>query len=293
MRSFRFNPVFQQWVMVGAPDIEPETLTSAHLLDIGKNPHFVAAHYPRRLFTLEPPDSGVPRSPLQNDILMTEQPALGEYELLLYQGTADFWQFGTAEWMHWLSLLQHRLRQLARNPHLHHVAVWLPTAKLFSLRGYLRVGEVVATAHPLQYPRGNLDHELAEKLRREKLHTLYTGEEGWLYVPSAPLHPQEMWYLPYAAGSSIEEAKIGQRREVAYVLSRLLNILHGEWPEQSWVIQVHTEVVGGHHGSMWWVQIYADHLSQPGSVPLIPSPEGFAHVLHKILGHLDPPVGIE
>src|SRR5262249_16661097 len=145
MYTFRFNPVFEQWVMVGGPVVAPRSLKPADLLDVGRRDGFQAASYPRQPFILEPP-----RTPheLETSLLYQEQPPVGEYELLLYKQVPDFFSWDTAHWEAWLSLVQQRLCQALLNPHLHYVQLVLHTSALESIEGYQRVGDLIVTSHP-------------------------------------------------------------------------------------------------------------------------------------------------
>src|SRR4051812_27095540 len=124
MFAFRFNPVFDQCVMVGGVVLTPRAVQPAHLLDVGSRDGFVAATYPRQPFILEPAKARAPH-PQDAGMLYAEQAPVGEYELLLYNGPTDFFIWTSAEWDGWLKLVQQRIRQLHHNPYLHHLHLTL------------------------------------------------------------------------------------------------------------------------------------------------------------------------
>jgi hypothetical protein len=289
MYSFRYNPVYQRWVMVGPPVVPVEEITAAHRLDIGQRRSFTAATFPRHLFVLDADDSEVGHAHaavVNRDMLYTIQAPVGEYEVMLYDGDVDFWQWDTSMWDHWFMLIQHRLNQLYRNPHLQYVSFHFHTSLLFSLKDTLRVGDLWATSHPLEERPHRMDSALATRLRQESLFTIYTGAHGWLYVPSAPLHEQEVWYLPYEHLSSLEKLGAPERKEASYVMSNLMGRLHDEWPEQNWVIELHTALVHTDQETTWWLQIYKESTGNESPLPVKVAPEGFVHILHQLFGHL-------
>ena len=280
MFTFRFNPLFKQWVMVGGAVVAPQRVGPAHLLDVGAADGFQAATYPRQPFILEP--KGETAQP--GSLMHREEPAVGEYELLLYQGPQAFFDWDAAHWERWLTLLHHRLRQLHQNAHLHYVTVSLSTAALTTIENYQRVGDLIAASHPLHGFLPLLSTDLADRLRRkEPDFCLFDDSRGRLYVPPAPLHDQEIWYVPSAFRPGIDGLDSSERSQVAAVLSRLVHALHDEFPHRSYRLQIATELGGKDSDGTWWVQIYAEGPEHSLAVRTLP--EAFLAKLVLILGH--------
>jgi hypothetical protein len=279
MFTFRFNPLFKQWVMVGGAVVTPQQIGAANLLDVGAGNGFQAASYPRQPFILEP--KGETAEP--GSLMHREEPAVGEYELLLYQGEQHFFSWDVAHWEHWLSLLQHRLRQLHHNPYLHFASVSLSTSALASVENYQRVGDLIAASHPLHGFLPLLSSELAERLqRKEPDFALFDDDRGRLYVPPAPLHDQEVWYLPATLSPGIDGLGAADRHQVAVVLSRLMHALHEEFPHRSYRMHLATELGGSQNDGTWWIQIYAEGPERALTVRTLP--EAFLTKLALILG---------
>jgi hypothetical protein len=284
MYTFRFNPVFKQWVMVGGVVLSPRTVTSAHLLDIGKTRDFVAATYPRQPFILEP---GKPLAKTEHgEMLYEQQPPIGEYELLLYTGEREFFFWEKEQWEGWLTLLFKRIRQLHHNPLLHYVYPTLHTSALDSVEGFSRVGDLIASSHPLLGFLPSLENELADRIRtREKIFTVIDDERGQLYVPSAPLHEHEIWYIPAEHTSAIDNSSSATRAHCAEIMALLMGKLHDEFPHYSYILNVGTSMAGVGEKSTWWIQIHAD-IAETSILPIRTVPEGFLQRVRLILGRV-------
>src|SRR5690606_29626340 len=57
MYSFRFNPVFEQWVLLGGQFASSLAVSAAHKIDVGRQGDFAAVTYPRQPFLLDPPST--------------------------------------------------------------------------------------------------------------------------------------------------------------------------------------------------------------------------------------------
>ena len=284
MYTFRFNPVFDQWVMLGGAVAAPHQLSDAHILtkDGSKKREFLAAVYPRQPFLLEPPDT---HKNHHDSLLYAEHPAVGEYELLLHKGKKKFFNWEAAEWMSWLDLVQQRLLQAQHNPYIHYVNLTFHSSALESIEGYQRVGDLIATSHPIAGMVGVLDREIAQKLeKKEHLFTIWSGDQGRIYIPSAPLQEKELWYIPAEYQASFERVESEACAELAEVLAHVFNRLHAEYPDEAYVLRLYSQVVGKQEEATWWIQIFKEE-SQLGGALLVHSlPEAFVQQLKHLLG---------
>lgn len=287
MYTFRFNPVFKQWVLLGEQFPHQLVVSPSQRLDHGKvsHPDFFAVPHPRSPFLLDPPAK---HKRHDNDLLHGAEAPVGEYEILCYSGDKGFSQWNAQTWEDWLALFLERFRQLHANPHLHHVSLKLHTNALTTLGNELqRVGDLVATSHQISGMPHHLTEELLHKLQRsEHLFQVHAGEHGFLYVPSAPLNSHEVWYLPATHATSIDALTKAERHEFAYTMSLLMGVLSTEFDRENFVITVHTGMTSTpNHQGCWWVQIHQDTAGSTAIAQPKPLPERFVLLLRQLLAH--------
>lgn len=278
MYTFRFNPVFHQWVLLGGPVTMEERIEGAHFTDIGKSRDFGAIIHPRQPFLLEPPAA----KPFHQEkgLAFASKPPVGEYEILLYKGYKEFFAWDETTWETWFKLVQIRIRQFQHNPHLHHVHLVLHTSALESVEPYQRVGDLIATSHPVVGMMGELSVELAEKLHeKESVFHLLDDKYGRLYVPSAPLQEREIWYLPAQYQPGVDHVQETGRKHFARVMETLLKHLHAEYPYDHYVLVLHTALAGSEKDTTWWLQMYRDEGGVPSPLPTHGLPELFMREL--------------
>lgn len=270
MYILRFNPVFNQWVLLGAPIPAPVTIAPGNLLDIGKTKHLVAATYPRPIFMV---DERTTPAPGGEGRLYTDQAPIGEYELFLGFEHGNLFSWSPGLWEEWISLLQLRLLQVHHNPQLHQVLFALHTNALGTVQGYQRVGDLLATSHAIAGELPVVTPELAEKIgEKDWLYKIKTGKFGFLYVPSAPLAEHEIWYLPTTGKAGFEEVSKDERTSLAEMLSHLMAGLHAEYPHDHYVLRLYTSIASPNNESIWWLRVHRD-IPQGAIVPLRSFPE--------------------
>lgn len=287
MYSLRFNPIYKKWILCGPPVLPFEQIGKGHLLDLGKAGDFKVASMPRDILQMEQPTDRKFQKE-HADTLHLAHPPLGDYELVLYEGDRDFWDWDKKMWGKWLSLIQHRVLLLHANLNISQLYFELRTDWLFSLKSYTRAGELIGISHPVLESPSMSEFE-QEKLQKEELFTIYKGEYGWLYVPSAPMANKELWYLPYEAKGGIEHLERAGLEELAHVLSKLMSKLHDEWPNENWSLKLHLEVGATKKDYGWWLSInsLSPKLGEGCvALPVVSNPEGFVYVLHHLLGNL-------
>jgi hypothetical protein len=276
--------VFNQWVLLGGPVPVDLSLSKAHFLDVGKRNGFMAATYPRQPFMIEPPVQKM------NDehLLHKSQPAVGEYELFLYEGEATPFQWSAKEWEGWIMLASQRLLQLHHNPFVHHVSLSMHTGAFASVAGYQRIGDLIGTSHQISGAPAIITTELAEKIReKEAMFVVEETKFGGVYVPPAPLHSRELWYLPTGTHSGFEQIEPAERTALAKVLSVLFPALNAEFPDMHFMLSIHSNIAGMAEDATWWLQLH--QVDSPNSLALQTRalPESFAQHLHFMLGHAD------
>lgn len=284
MYTFRFNPVFQQWVLLGEQRLQTVNIQEAHkILPIPHEaPHFQAATYPRQPFVLDQHKKGT-----GDDLVFAAQPPLGEYELLLYSGKKSFFEWTEKEWEQWFMLASERIRHFHLNPHLHFVTLKLHT-KALGTAGveYQRVGDLIAASHPLAGMSVPVQPELIEKLLdKERVFVVHKTAHTAVYVPSAPLNHKEVWCLPQAETAGLESLGKPERRSWSRTIALVMHVLREEFPKEQWVITLHTAVAQIEHQDQWWIQIHQDGPGQVTPLAMQPLPERFVLVLHKLLAH--------
>lgn len=283
MHTFRFNPVFNQWVLLGGPVVAPLDLKESHLLDVGRKDGFSAATYPRQPFILEPTRN---HDKVDKALLYTSQPPVGEYELLLYSGEETPFAWHAKDWDHWLSLLQQRLLQAHHNPYLHFAYFSFHTRALESIAGYQRVGDLIMTSHAIAGSPDPFSTEIADKLRsKEDLFIVEETPVGDLYVPSAPLYNREVWFIPKQYRIGVESIEKEEREGIAHLLSTLFKALHGEFPETPFTLTLHTNMANMADDATWWLQIHEAETTSMSSLTVRPLPEAFVQHLHFLLEH--------
>ena len=283
MHMFRYNPLFKTWVMIGSPISNALSVTQAHILTNGKSNGFVAATHPRHPFLLDPETKKVQPA---SERLYKDNPALGDYELLLYSGSQDFWEWDTKTWQNWILLVQQRLIQSYHNPHLHYAQFSFSTSDLDSIKGFQRVGDLVLTSHPLQeVPM--LTEELTHKILSKELdYVIHQDGFGALYVPSAPTEDGEVWYLPQPQSPQIDSIGKDQRLATARILHKLFTALHHEYPSSQHVLHIYTYLSNSNEDISWFIRIHKK-TEKPGVVPVHSAPEFFAQKL-ILGGHFRP-----
>ena len=284
MYTFRFNPVFQQWVILGEPVPHTLILQDGHKIvpTLQDAPDFFAATYPRQPFLLDPEHI----KKHEDDLLYAPQSPVGEYELLMYSGSKSFFEFSGDEWGQWLLLLSERFRHIHMNPHLHFAMVRLLTRGLQSAGPeLLRVGDLIAASHPLSGMSVTMPHDLIHKLiEKERLFVIHHSEHGALYIPTAPLHEHELWYLPKTT-STLDSMSASSRSELAEILSAVFAVLGQEFPGEFWSMTVHTPMAGVANDSSWWIQFHQEVMQEASILPLKPFPERFAFTMRHVLAH--------
>jgi len=279
MHTFRFNPVFKQWVLLGTSYAATPTITKNNLLDVGRNGKFVAANHPRQPFLLEPSNQKD-----HSDLVYAGESPVGEYELMLYEGKDPLFVWGAKEWEGWLNLVQRRLLQLQHNPHLHYVHLTVDTGMLKAVDGdFQRVGDLIAASHPLCGMSTLLDREMADKIRhKEQIFTVQEDGYGTLIVPSAPTRQHEVWYLPMVSRSSLARLDPAERKALARTLSVLVGELKAAYPHEEFNLSFHTDLLGNQPEQLWWLQV---HQTEPGvesPLPVRALPELFVRKLQTM-----------
>jgi hypothetical protein len=281
MFTFRYNPLFKEWVMLGETALA-KPLKPVHFLDVGKSPSFQAATYPQSVFLLG--DEGK-RGDSKGDLLFQEAPAVGEYELLLYKG--EQWPLLWSEklWEEWLTILQTRLKQLLLNPYLHFVKFTFNTQATNTVgETYLRVGDLIGLSHPVCGEVPLISQELALKLEhKDTIFCIKKNQTIRLYVPSAPLYPKEMWLIPENRQSSFLVCESKERAQFAKVLAVLMRNLNLNYPESHFVIRLYTDLLNKPEEETWWFQIHEAKDGQDSLLSIQALPEKFVHTLHTLL----------
>lgn len=250
------------------------------MLDVGRTEMLVAAVHPRQPFILEPDK----KSHDHSDLVYAGQPPVGEYEFLLYRGHDPLTSWDAEAWEQWLNLAIQRLRQLQRNPHLGYAYLSINTAVQHSLSGWLRVGDLVATSHPVNGVSVLIDRELAAKIaKKEALFIVRETGHGMVIVPSAPTHDNEVWYFPKVMRPLVHGISKEEKQELAETLSVLARELKTAFTHQEFTFTFHTDLVGDHQESSWWLQIYRSEAGVESPVPLRGLPELFVSKLRGIL----------
>lgn len=272
MHTFRYNPVFGQWVMLGSSLPSIKEIKKVNILSNGQSKGFLAAEYPKNPFLLEETaHSG------SSDRIFADQAPLGEYELFLYEGRQDFWEWDTKQWNNWLLLLQQRLIQAHQNPNVHHANVTLQTEAVDSIKEYQRVGDLILTSHPL-HKTPKIDQSQVEKIQeKEPLYVLHEDGFGMVYVPSAPTEDQEVWYLP-KSGAQIEKCSANERLATSRILYKLFSGLHHEYSRNQYHLHVYTSMTASNEDHLWWIRIH----KKPVATELLPiqvRPEPFVRTL--------------
>ncbi len=283
MNIYRYNPVFNQWVLLGAHSLTDIDITDRHLLDIGKTQHFVAATIPRQPFIMDPPEK---RAQVADDLLYQSQPPVGEAETMLYTGEFSLSEWEIREWDAWLMLIQQRIMQVYQNPYVHFVKFSFSTAMQRTAGpAYLRVGDLISTSHPIAGSQVVLQTELVAKLRaKERAFIILNNDAGDLYVPSAPLFEKEVWFLPKRTQPTFEKISKDERQDIARLMRTLFRSLHTEYHGQDFVFTLHTSLNEMSEESTWWMQITQQEVNTLSSYPVRPLPEAFARRLEFALG---------
>lgn len=280
MHTFRYNPVFEQWVVLGSPIIS-HPINLKQFIDVGETKHFVAANYPRHPFLLDPNDV----EKTKQELVYSSRPAVGEYELLLYKGDEDLTQWSVSLWEEWLGLLQTRLMQAHHNPHLSAAKFVLYTRSQTTVNdGMMRVGDLVITSHPIAGSTPVLSEELAHKiLKKERIFTLLEGEFGSIQIPSAPLYEKELWLIPKHFKSGVERIDKKEKQDLAEVLMQTFKLLSLEFEESYFVLQIHTSFTEPDEPSTWWLQIYQEPSDMQSALTTRAFPENLVAKLKKVL----------
>jgi hypothetical protein len=255
-------------------------ISPAHLLHSGVKGDFIAAVNPSHPFVMDPPSQhGRAVS------LVQEHAPVGEYELLLYKKDKPLVQWGKHEWAQWLGLLQTRLTHMHQNPHLHHVQVSMHTGWVGTVGDeYHRVGDVIATSHPIAGGVPLLEWEIINKLRKsERGYVIHDGEDGMMYAPSAPLFAKEVWYMP-AEHVRLEQLTTNGREHAAEALALLMGGLCREWSQDNFVLEVHTVLGPQAADATWWIRIYQEERRATGAFTVLPLPEKFVRDLSYLIG---------
>jgi hypothetical protein len=283
MYTFRFNPVFEQWVLLGEPVPQTLLIQEAHkILPLFKEaPDFYAATYPGQPFILDHPAT----KKHVDDLLYAPQAPVGEYEVILYTGKTPFKNWTQKEWQQWLALGIERFRQLHLNPYLHFVTLKLFTRSLMSAGDeHQRVGDLIAASHPLSGMSAPVSAELIEKLlKKEQLFVVDHSTHGSLYIPTAPLHHHEIWYLPKGE-HHIDTLPAAERTALATTLAHTFSILQEEFPEEHWVMTVHTPMASTEEQGQWWIQIHQE-TAETSPLKILPLPERFTFLMRQLLSH--------
>ena len=259
MHSLRYNPLTKRWMLLGGQLEHSLHITAAHQLEIGKNPHFLAANHPKSPFEMEP----AAKPPVANGLLYAPELPVGEYELLLHQGHQEINQWKAAEWEAWIMLLQHRLLQAHRNPYLQHARFIFDSSKQASTLPQRRVGDLIVTRQPL-VPDQAIAIELVDMLlERETAFIVAHDHFGTLYVPSAPSYADELWYLPRVLQPDFTAVHGANRTGLAQTLTLIMRMLGTAHLQFDWVIEIHTLLADKDRERSWWLQFYREpHANQ-------------------------------
>jgi hypothetical protein len=282
MHTYRYNPLFHRWVLLGTPVPHTVQLEEASLLlSPHKGGQFLAAEHPEQPFLIDPPAHHGTA-----ELLHQERPPVGEYELMLHTRHIPLHEWGSDEWSAWLHLLVKRLRRIHGNPHLHHVQIAFHTGWCLTTGSkFQRVGDIIATSHEVAGAAPLLSHELLEKLRaRERNYILHDGRDGTLYVPSAPQFEKEVWYVPHDQNGSVAEADTKTLGHTAEALALLMKAMIGEWRAEHFVLEVHTSLANVPEDSSWWIRVYQEARRTPATLTVVPMPEKFARDLGYVIG---------
>lgn len=281
MHTYRFNPVFRHWVLLGTPVSHELKIGAAHLLHSGSKSDFLAAVNPEQPFVMDPPSAHGTATALHS-----EQAPVGEYEILLYGGSHALKSWGSKEWAAWLELLQKRVLHLHNNVHVAHCQFAFHSGWLDSVGDeYRRVGDLVATSHPIAGSAPLLEHELVTKLRQaERGYILHDGPDGVIYAPSAPLFEKEVWYIPADQDGAFERAEAQTRLHTAEALALVMKGMLKEWPHEHFVVELNTALVNKSADATWWIRIYQEAKRIPATLTVLPLPEKFVRDLSYLLG---------
>ncbi len=281
MHAFRYNPVFHQWVLVGPQPIPTAiTLNTSALLDGGKSSApFVAAHLPHQPLVFDPLEVTMG---VEEGQVYASEPPVGEYELLLYRGPEDVFTWTAAQWTGWLELVQQRVRQLHTNEHLQHVHVQFNTGLRKQVEGYHRVGDLVAATQELVGMSTLITDEIATKLHeRERFFELHHDTLVHLILPAAPLHENEMWFLPHRHHPSVESVGADERAGMGQLLALLMAHLHHEFPQAEWMVRVHSGMATHAPHLCWWLQVYQAVGTEKPALAVHTLPEYFLKKLRQ------------
>jgi hypothetical protein len=281
MHTYRYNPLFRHWVLLGNPVPRDVDLQAAHLLHSGGDALFMAAVNPVQPFIMD-----APAHHRTGHTLHREEAPVGEYEFLLYTGDKELGEWGIDEWEGWLRLLGRRILHVHENPALHHLHIAFHTAYEETTGSkYRRVGDVIATSHPIAGAAPLLDHDLIEKLKKhERGYILHDGPDGFMYAPSAPLFEKEVWYVPTVRGGGMEASSPVVRMHTAEALALLMRGLTHEWPSEHFVIEVYSPIGRVDPDATWWIRVYQEARRVPATLTVLPLPEQFVRDLAYLLG---------
>lgn len=274
--TYRYNPIEARWVMVGPPIPPPERLEAKPPKD--RKQLFSWMAYPRDLFVVEPVHT---RKQPPKDTVYLEQQPVGEYEVLLYHGDTDTYQWTAKEWKGWLELVQSRLVGLYQNPYVHIVRCSVPLSQRHTAEPAYRVGELIATSHPVIPEVPSLADELVHKIHRlEKGYVVHDVTEAFVYVASAPTYPDETWIVPRTARGGFIQAEAKALREAAELLEWLFVRLRDEFPKNEYVLELHVNFEQDDEAA-WWIRVYKQPGTTEAGLTAQMYPEVLAHTLKR------------
>lgn len=284
MPTLRYNPVTAQWSLLGGQSEHTVHITQAHIQEQARHPELLAACYPNSPFAIESEDAPIPTN---EHLLYAEEPAVGEYELLLYRGEQDIFTWNSALWEGWLELLQTRLLAFHRNPYLHSVRVVLHTGLQQSTAPlFRRVGDLIATSRPLTGQLPLLSPELIKlMIDREAAFTVLHDPHGSLQAPSAPTHADELWYLPSGHSPRLETLRGNELRSLAKTLEVTCAALRRSHLNHDYLFTIHTTMGVPDAEGSWWLQLHR-HVPHGTILPVQSPPEMLVQRLRYAIGSL-------
>lgn len=284
MPTLRYNPVTMQWSLLGGHTEHTVHITHAHIQEQARHPELLAACYPNSPFALEGEDAPIPTN---DHLLYAEEPAVGEYELMLYRGDQDVFTWDSSLWQAWVELLQSRLLAFHRNPYLHSVRVAMHTGLQQSAApAYRRVGDLIATSRPLSGHLALLSPELIKLLlERESAFTVFHNPYGSLQAPSAPTHADELWYLPNGHVPRLEAIRGAELAGLAKTLEVSCAALRKSHLNHDYVFTFHTTMGVPDAIGSWWLQMHR-HVPHGTVLPVQTPQEQLVQRLRYAVGSL-------
>jgi hypothetical protein len=282
MHAIRFNPVLEQWVLLG--EAIPESLAHLSLTKhqvFPGNTEWHHSDHPRSPFVIDAPRTGRHH----HDLIVAEHAAIGEYDLLTYAGDKSVGQWEASEWELWLSAIAMRFQSVKQNHALHYCGAQMRTKGLASTGpDQLRVADCIATSHKISGAIGSLDAVLVEKITTKEGLFVVRKQDGMVcYVPSAPTHRNEVWLLSTNPDSGvIHHDSKKSLHGCAQMLTQVYKALDATEGKPDWVVTIHSDLQNT-QGRNWWIQIHQDDAGALAMVHSTQNPERLVAYLNQSL----------